>query len=131
MKQPDLLLVASAAVYLVAGIALLFAPAELLAAAGEPASILPVAVLQVLGSALFGFAMLNWMHRHSTVGGIFGRPLVMANLAHAGSAALLLARPPVERDPAVVLLVALGIYAVFAIGFGSRLFVTPRAARKA
>lgn len=77
---PNLLLTFSAAVYFVAAIPLLFAPAELCryfdAGAGEGYNVL----LQALGSALLGFAMLNWSNRFSRLGGVFGRPIIMANL---------------------------------------------------
>jgi hypothetical protein len=90
MNRPSLLLVISAVVYFAAAVPLLFAPEELLTVAGVPTSILDKALLQVIGSAIFGFAMLNWLNRYSRVGGIFGRPLVAGNLAHAGTAALVL-----------------------------------------
>lgn len=126
MPKPSLLLTASAILYFLAAIALLFAPQELLAFAGQPAPTLDLALLQVIGSALLGYALLNWMQRHSRIGGIYGRPLVMANLGHAGSAALLLGHIAVRSAPSPALEVALVSYAALAVGFGACLFVSPR-----
>ena len=72
---------------------LLFAPDDILRALGGGAAIAaPVAAasalaLQLAGGALFGFAMLNWMARGTRVGGIYGRPLAMANLIQWGAGA--------------------------------------------
>lgn len=124
--RPSLLLILSAAVYFAGALPLLFAPDELLAYAGAPPSILDVTLLQLLGSALFGFAMLNWVNRYSRVGGIFGRPLVAANLAHAGSAALLLGHI-VKRVPfSIPLTGVLALYGALAVAFGYKFFVQPQ-----
>lgn len=36
----------------------------------------------LLGAALVGLGVVNWMTRRQPVGGIYGRPIVAANLAH-------------------------------------------------
>lgn len=60
-----------------AGGTLLFAGAEVLPTVfGGPDAWLA----QLVASGWLGVAMLNWLHRRSIVGGIHGRPLVMANL---------------------------------------------------
>jgi hypothetical protein len=119
------LLTFSAAVYFVAAIPLIFAPAELCryfdAGAGEGYNVL----LQALGSALLGFAMLNWSNRFSRLGGVFGRPIIMANLGHTATAFLLLVRAAVEEPGYLPLAVPTVAYLVLAVGFGSRLFTAP------
>jgi hypothetical protein len=87
---------------------------------------LDAALLQVVGSAVFGFSMLNWMSRYTRIGGIYGRPLVIANLAHAASAALLLGKAAGRVGFPVAVMVPLGIYALLAVGFGIALFSGPR-----
>ena len=37
---------------------------------------------QLLGAAWLGFAALNWIQRRAILGGVYGRPVVMANLFH-------------------------------------------------
>jgi hypothetical protein len=71
----------SAALLAVSGGALLFAPDVLL-----PALVLgfpPTAAWlgQLLGAAWLGVAALNWLNRATILGGIYGRPVVLANLA--------------------------------------------------
>jgi hypothetical protein len=124
--RPNPLLTASAVLYFVAAVPLLFAPQELLAWAGDGETPGRVAVLQVLGSALFGYSMLNWANRYARVEGIFGRPLLIANLAHAASAALLLLRVSIETKFAPVVAVPTALYALLAVAFGARLFRSPR-----
>jgi len=124
-QRPNLLLLGSAIVYFAAALPLLFAPQATLAFAGVAASTLDMALLQVLGAAVFGFAMLNWLNRYSRIGGIFGRPVVAANLAHAGSAALLLGKVAKSAAFPPLLVTVLAVYAVMAIAFAIKFFVQP------
>jgi hypothetical protein len=124
-QRPSLLLASSAAVHFAAAIGLLFAPEEILAWAGAPPSTLDSALLQLLGSASLGFAMLDWMQRHSIVGGLFGRPVVVANLAYAGSAALVLAHVAMDTGFAAPLGAALLVYGSLALAFALKLVSGP------
>jgi hypothetical protein len=69
----------SALLLLLGGLALLFAPDVLLPALvpGFP----PAAawVGQLLAAAWLGVAALNWLQRAAVLGGIYGRPVVLAN----------------------------------------------------
>jgi hypothetical protein len=88
----------SAAVLLVAGIALLFVPDTVLPRL-VPAY--PEAALwlgQLLGAAWLGMAALNWLNRSTVLGGIYGRPVVMANLALYCVSALVLLRAAERAD---------------------------------
>ena len=71
----------SAAVLLVGGLVLPFAPDAVLPAfvPGFP----PAAVWlgQLLGAAWLAVAALNWLQRESILGSIYGRPVVLANVA--------------------------------------------------
>jgi hypothetical protein len=122
MNRPNYLLVTAAVLFLVAALPLLFAPAELQGWAGFDASPTSSLLLQVLGSALFGFAMLDWLARYARIDGIFGRPLLMANLAHTASAALLLGHAVIGGNRTPLVLTATAGYAILAAAFGSRLF---------
>lgn len=70
---------ASAGLLGATGHALVFAPRELLAylAPGTPAAATWIG--QLLGAALIGFAWLNWLNRGTLLGGIYARPVVLAN----------------------------------------------------
>src|SRR5690349_15712633 len=64
LDRPNILVTATAIVYFVASIATIFAGEELLAAFQARRTVLELALIQLLGAALFGFAMLNWFHRY-------------------------------------------------------------------
>lgn len=64
------------------GLAALFLPEEIAAASGAAASPHFTLVVQLCAAMLLGFAMLDWMSRGNLVGGIYARPLVVANFVH-------------------------------------------------
>ena len=84
------------------GLALLFAPTETATAlgwgGGEGAAMgsaaapgaLPVATPSVAAGGFLALAVLNWMGRGAIYGGIYGRPIVLANLTFALTAGLAL-----------------------------------------
>lgn len=120
------LMIVSAGFMAVAGLALTFAPHELLGAAqgAQHPALLPA--VQLLGALYFGGAVTNWMSKANLVGGVFGRPLAMGNLAHFAIGAMALIRVAAAGDvrawlPAVV-------YAVLAVAFGAIIFIQPKAA---
>lgn len=127
MQTRSKLLTVSALVYFATGLPLLFAPDHLLAMLGRPVDQFEVATLQLLGCATFGFGMLNWMSRFSTIGGIFGRPLVVANFAYAGSAAMLLLRFDLISRLGWAFGFVAAVFGVIAASFAVRLYKAPRA----
>lgn len=82
----------SAVLLMGAGAAALFAPDEIAAWLGLPPGVATRALVQLLSGALFGLGMLDWMNRYATVGGIYGRPVVISNFAFFFIAATTLAR---------------------------------------
>ena len=60
------------------GLFALFLPDAVPGGDVSPAASVPV---QLFGGGLLGFAALNWMGRGAIYGGIYGRPIVVANLA--------------------------------------------------
>lgn len=123
--KPSPLLIASAILYFAAAVVLLFLPEELLGWLGAGGSSLDPALLQVLAAAVFGFAMLNWTSRYTQIGGIYGRPLAIANLSHAAIAAISLARVAFRGSPSPALWAGLALYTVLAVAFGAKLFGPP------
>jgi hypothetical protein len=59
------------------------------------------------------------------VGGILGRPLLLANLSHSATAFLLLVRPAAANPGQPALVLPAAAYLALAVAFGSRLFVAP------
>jgi hypothetical protein len=115
VERPNLLVTATAIVYFAVSVV----------AAGARGTPLELVLLQLLGAAIFGFAMLNWMHRYSRIGGILGRPLVMANLSHSMVAALMMLHLSRRTGwPPGLLILAAG-HGAIAVGFGAKLFGRP------
>jgi hypothetical protein len=123
--QTRQLMTASAAAMGVAGLALQFAPQEVLAAAGVAATAGMAVAAQVTGALYLGFAILNWMSKGARIGGIYGRPLAMANLVHLVTGGLALLRYAAGRPSLLVWSVTL-LYAGFAAAFAFVAFTHPR-----
>lgn len=117
---------------------ILTASAIFLGAQGLVASFLPIEILglmdarahhrlestlvQLLGAALLGFAMMNWMARGAPAGGIYGRPLVVGNLVHHMVAAIALLKvASLGGMPAVGIALTI-VYSVFAVCFAVVMF---------
>ena len=116
---------ASAGLLLAAGMALLFVPDVVLPGlvSGYPVEALWIG--QLLGAAWLGVAGLNWMARATILGGIYGRPIVIANLAiyFIGGLVLLRAAEGAGFPPGLSLLLASA--ALPALAYGWLLFRGP------
>jgi hypothetical protein len=131
MSYSRLLMGVSAAVLAAFGLAGSFLPHETLGRLGAAPSAPLVLLLQAFGAVCLGFALLDWMSRHATLGGIYGRPLVVGNLLHFASAALAFFKLML-RNPELRTLWPLGlVYALLALGFGVVLFRQPSTASTA
>jgi hypothetical protein len=82
----------SAAVQLLGGVAFLFAPDVLLPALVPGFPPAGAWLGQLLGAAWLGVAALNWLQRSALLGGIYGRPVVLANAVLYAVSALSLLR---------------------------------------
>jgi hypothetical protein len=122
------LLVAVSAAYAICGLALLFATDEIMAslAPGTPPFALWIAGL--LGGALTAFAMLNWLQRHTLMGGIYGRPLLVANLLLLSNTTFSALRMWRSQHAPVYAIVGL-IGGAFFVAFGRLMFRNPPALR--
>lgn len=86
-----ILLTSTAFIYMLGGMTLIFAPSPVAELMGGPVAV-PTWVVQMAGAAWCGFATLNWLSRGMVVGGIYGRPLIAANLVHALMVTLVLGK---------------------------------------
>jgi len=102
------------------GVSFTFFPIEIANHIGLGSAKSAQLVVQISGALYFGFAMLNWMAKGSIIGGIYSKPLVIANLSHffIGGLALIkgLASNNIDRSPGFMIFA--GIYSIFAILFG-------------
>jgi len=120
MPNTRVIMVSSSLCLAIAGIACLFLPSETMALLGMPGA--NDLVAQLLGALYLGFAAANWTARGSMIGGIYARPISVANFFHFVVGASLLAKAiSSERLNAAYLAVAL-VYLVFAVLFALLLF---------
>jgi hypothetical protein len=94
----------------------LFAP-EVFLGAISMANVTPHWPVQILAAAFLALAMFNWMTRGFTMGGIYGRPVLMTNFTFYFVAALSTVRPVLAGwlpGPVGVLLIC----GIFAIAYG-------------
>ena len=120
------LMTLSAIILALIGISLIFLPKEILVYLELSVSETLQLLMQIIGSLYFALAILNWMSKGSIIGGIYNRPIAMANLAHfviAGLALIkgILANPSLSY---VIWSIAI-IYSIFAILFGIVAFKHP------
>lgn len=107
----------SALVMGVLGVAATFLPHEILASAGVPALAPAVLAVQVGGALYLGFAMLDWMARANLIGGIYSRPVAVANLCHFTIAALAMLKAVMAGERSVALVAAVIVYTLLAVAF--------------
>lgn len=117
-----IILVASSTLLAVVGLACLFLPellARWLALASGAADALPLAA-----AALIGVAALNWTGRGAIYGGIYGRPIVLANFMTVGVTTLVLLRGQLEA-PTVLGWTLAAAFLSYLAGFALLLFRPP------
>lgn len=107
------------------GIAATFLPHELLQRLGYAGdSVLPL-LIQLLGATYLAFAILDWVTKDSLIGGIYNRPIALANLVHFTSGALALAKGVFAHPEAAVFWPLTVIYWILAVAFAVVTFTSP------
>ncbi|HZW58652.1 MAG TPA: hypothetical protein VFE85_00040 [Woeseiaceae bacterium] len=122
--QTRILMIGSAVLMALAGLAASFLPQEIIAGAGMRPAALPVLAVQVIGALYLGFAILNWSARGVLIGGIYARPVALGNFLHFAMVSVTVAKA-VVTDAAPWLVIAAVLYTAFAAAFGLVLFTTP------
>lgn len=101
------------------GLSLTFAPDEISIYLGISSAKTFQLILQILGALYFAFAMLNWMAKGSLIGGIYNKPIALANFAHFSIGGLALLKELLNNSNLPILLwIIAGIYFIFASIFG-------------
>ncbi len=121
--RPNPLLTTLALLYGAAGLALTFAPGEILSLAGAPPALANAWFAQALGAALLGFAWLDWLHRTTVMRGILGRTVLLPNLLFASICAADAASALRHGASSPLLIGATVGFGAIAVTLGSRLFV--------
>jgi hypothetical protein len=118
---------ASSAILLGAiGICLSFFPEEILVYLNvgfQPSSKI---VFQLLGALYFGFAMLNWIAQWSLIGGIYNKPVSVANFSHFLVGGLALVKEALHLPETLYLLwILTALYMLYALIFGWLFYIGP------
>ena len=111
------LMVSSSLILAAAGIFTLFAPDVLLSALGVAVTAQLSVLVQLLGALYFSFALMNWTVKDSAIGGIYARPVSLANFSHFFIGTLLLAKVMLSSAFNISVVLLLAVYAIFAILF--------------
>lgn len=117
-----LLMTASAVFMAVLGFGASIFADEILRHFGYPPEGFGVVLVKIVAGLYLGLAVLNWMARDNLIGGIYSRPVAMANFAHF----LVVTVVFVSRLPGSATLaeyaVTAGVNGLFAASFGFVLF---------
>ena len=121
-----LLMTLSAMILALIGISLIFLPNEILDYFQLSVSETLQLLMQIIGSLYFALAILNWMSKGSFIGGIYNRPIAMANLTHFVIAGLALIKGILATPSLSYVIWSITIiYSIFAIFFGILAFKHP------
>ena len=120
------LMIASSVFLGIIGIGLTFMPEEISQYLSSDINQISLFILQILGAAYLGFAMLNWMTKNNLVGGIYSKPLVIGNLVHflVSSFALIKITGSIEIHFEIILTLTI-IYSAFTLWFGFVFMTNP------
>ena len=122
----NLLMTLSAMILALIGISLIFLPNEILDYLELSVSETLQLLMQIIGSLYFALAILNWMSKGSFIGGIYNRPIAMANLTHFVIAGLALIKGVLANPSLSYVIWSIAIiYSIFAIFFGIVAFRHP------
>jgi hypothetical protein len=117
--ESRLALSASAVLFGLSGLAMLFAPDDAARLLGLAAG---AVLVQVLGAALLGIATMNWTARGMRLGGIYGRAVTAGNQVHAFIGALVLARSLFPNGGPAAMWVLTAVYGLAAVYFSWLMF---------
>ena len=83
-------------------------------------------LLQVIGAMFFAMGLLNWMSKNSLIGGIYNRPIAIANMTHFLMVGITLAKLLLTQGSGnTISWVTLALYLAFAAAFVLLLFKSP------
>ena len=108
------LMTSSSLILGLAGVVTLFIPDSLLSMLNAPITRQSLLSIQLMGALYFSFALMNWAAKDSAIGGVYARPVSLANFGHFLVGTLLLLKYQFSNPFNAVIAVTLIVYAVFA-----------------
>jgi len=110
-----ILMTSNSLILALTGVFTLFAPDILLSMLSVSVTAQSSVLVQLLGALYFSFALMNWTAKDSAIGGIYARPVSLANFSHFFIGTLLLAKYLASNEfnfPMVLVTILYGIFAV-------------------
>jgi hypothetical protein len=111
-----ILMTSSSLVLGVAGVFAIFMPDVLLSVSGADVTKTGLVLVQLMGALYFAFALMNWTAKDSAIGGVYARPVSLANFGHFFMGVLLLTKYVFDQFSLLALVVTV-IYAIYAACF--------------
>lgn len=105
----------------IAGLAMLFLGDEVTYLLRTPSSPL---INSIIAALYFGFATVNWHSKNLTIGGIYGRPLLLGNIGHTTIGAISLFKIAFDTPSLLVIIIAV-IYTIFLVAFTWLMYTDP------
>ncbi len=112
-----MLMTSSALILGLAGVFALFVPDALLYTQGSAATGITSVLVQLMGALYFSFALMNWTAKDSLIGGIYARPVSLANFGHFFAGALLLLKYQLSNEMNLSILAGLIVYSIYTACF--------------
>lgn len=100
----------------VLGLSLTFAADNIIVCLGIANSVPINLIFQLLGAAYFAFAMLNWMAKGAIIGGIYNKPIAIANLSHFLIGGLALTKAVINNPQLPVIFIILAVVFIIVAG---------------
>jgi hypothetical protein len=119
------LLISSALLLAAVGVALSFLPQEVVGALGEAPRPPVIVLAQLAGAMAMGWAFMNWMARGQRLGGIYNRPLALANFLHFFAGAMVLLRVAASGHAGAIEQGLVVPYVLLAVWWGAAMFTSP------
>lgn len=119
------LLSATALLFGLPGLFLLFAPDVAMASLDGPGGAAAVLMGQLAGGMALALAANNWLARGAAIGGIYGRPLLVADLAASLTCGFALVKVGGPGDTVVPMILGIA-FLVLAVAFGRLMFTGPK-----
>jgi hypothetical protein len=112
-----ILMTAASLILAAAGVFALFVPDVVLSLVNTSVTAQLSALVQLMGTLYFGFAIMNWTAKDSAIGGIYARPVSLGNFGHFFAGGLLLLRYQFSNPFNLFIMILLILYVIFAILF--------------
>lgn len=126
IMNSKIILKSSAIVFFALGILASFAPEILLSYLKIEFTLTTTLIAQAFGAFNVAMGILNWMSKSSIFGGIYNRPIAMANLAYFFMTGLAIIKGLLNVPHAPFFIWGIGlVYLAFAIAFWFILFKNP------